>query len=111
MLEAGFRHGAAFVVDENGATYLWRVSGEGAGIERLALRINPGVSGDLRLSPDGRFWALANNNRFFLVGTADGKPHLETGTMVGAGIAGLHFASDRRRLLLRLNPVRASRGT
>ena len=66
----------------------------------LGFSTNPGVSGDLRLSPDGRFWAFSAYDRFFLIGTADGRPQVSEGLRVGGGIASLHFASDGLRIFV-----------
>jgi len=94
-------HGAsAFVIDERGTPYLWRLSGESMGAKPLGFSASTGVSSDLELSPDGRFWAFSAYDRFFLIGTADGRAQVPDGQRVGGGIASLQFASDGLRLFV-----------
>lgn len=94
------RDEAAFVVDDSGSTYLWRVSGDAIGLKPVGISTYTGVGGELKLSPDGRFWAYSDYNRFYLFGTDDGQPQTPEGVQVGSGIASLHFASDGLRIFV-----------
>jgi len=99
-LHADSRGATAFVIDEAGAPYFWRLSGDDIGVKPLGFSTNPGVGGDLKLSPDGRFWAFSAYDRFFLIATEDGRPLVSGGSRVGGGIASLHFASDGLRIFV-----------